>query len=68
MTSPTVAVRSDGRRVTLLAGQAFALGLLMSWILIPASAVFLSTYGADLLPVTYLGAAVAGAGEPDAFM
>ena len=37
--------------------QAFALGLLMSWILIPASAIFLSTYGADLLPVTYLGAA-----------
>ena len=45
----------------LLAGQAFALGLLMSWIAIPASAIFLSTYGAGLLPVTYIGAAVAGA-------
>ena len=34
----------------------------MSWILIPASAIFLSTYGADLLPVTYIGAAVGGRG------
>ena len=33
----------------------------MSWIAIPASAIFLSTYGAGLLPVTYIGAAVAGA-------
>ena len=38
-------------------------GLLMSWILIPASAIFLVTYGADLLPVTYLGAAVAGVAD-----
>jgi HEAT repeat protein len=60
VTDTAAATRSDGRRVLLLAGQAFALGLLMSWILIPASAIFLSTYGADLLPVTYLGAAIAG--------
>jgi HEAT repeat protein len=52
--------RSDARRVTLLAGQAFALGLLMAWIMIPAGAIFLSTYGSDLLPVTYIGAALAG--------
>ena len=33
----------------------------MAWILIPASAIFLDAYGAELLPVTYIGAAVAGA-------
>jgi HEAT repeat protein len=40
-----------------------ALGLLMAWILIPASAIFLSTYGSGLLPVTYVGAAGAGVGS-----
>ena len=66
--------RRDGRGVTaveprhesptgpvlLLAGQGFALGLTMAWILIPASAIFLAAYGSELLPVTYIGAAVAG--------
>jgi HEAT repeat protein len=46
--------------ILLLAGQGFALGLAMAWILIPASAIFLAAYGSELLPVTYLGAAVAG--------
>ena len=32
----------------------------MAWILIPASAIFLERYGSELLPVTYIGAAVAG--------
>jgi HEAT repeat protein len=45
----------------LLAGQAFFLGLTTAWIGIPASAIFLETYGSGLLPLTYIGAAVAGA-------
>ncbi len=48
-------------RIALLAGQAFALGLTTAWIAIPASAIFLETYGSGLLPVTYIGAAIAGA-------
>ena len=44
----------------ILAGQGFALGVTVAWITIPASAIFLAAYGAELLPVTYLGAAVAG--------
>jgi len=52
---------SSSRRVALLAGQAFALGLTVAWITIPGSAIFLDTYGSGLLPVTYLGAAAAGA-------
>ena len=44
----------------MLAGQAFALGLTTAWIAIPASAIFLESYGSGLLPVTYIGAAVAG--------
>ena len=46
--------------VLLLAGQGFALGLTTAWIMIPASAIFLAAYGSELLPVTYIGAAVAG--------
>ena len=51
----------SNRRIALLAGQAFALGLTTAWIAIPASAIFLETYGAGLLPLTYIGAALAGA-------
>lgn len=46
--------------ILLLAGQGFALGLTVAWILIPASAIFLAAYGSELLPATYIGAAVAG--------
>lgn len=49
------------RRIALLAGQAFCLGLMTAWIAIPASAIFLQVYGSGLLPITYIGAAVAGA-------
>ncbi len=52
---------SSNRRIVLLAGQAFALGLMAAWIAIPASAIFLETYGSGLLPLTYIGAAIAGA-------
>ena len=55
------AASSPNRRVALLAGQAFALGLTAAWIAIPASAIFLRAYGSGLLPLTYIGAAVAGA-------
>ena len=44
----------------MLSGQAFALGLTIAWILIPASAIFLEAYGSKLLPVTYIGAGIAG--------
>ncbi|MFL6204870.1 MAG: hypothetical protein ACJ739_05925 [Acidimicrobiales bacterium] len=52
---------SPNQRILLLAGQAFALGLTLVWITVPASAVFLSIYGPERLPVTYIGAALAGA-------
>ena len=52
---------SKRRAVLLLAGQAFALGLVVAWITIGATAIFLDTYGAGALPFTYIGAAVAGA-------
>ena len=54
-------VADSSRRIALLAGQAFALGLTTAWIAIPASTIFLETYGAGLLPLTYIGAALAGA-------
>ena len=62
MSSPVVSLESNPNRcVALLAGQAFALGLMAVWVAIPASAIFLEEYGSGLLPVTYLGAALAGA-------
>ena len=52
---------SNRRPLLLLAGQAFALGLMVAWITIAASAIFLDTYGSGALPFTYIGAAAAGA-------
>ena len=49
-----------GRRITLLSAQAFALGLLVAWITVPANAIFLAVYGSGLLPFTYVGAAGVG--------
>lgn len=60
MTSADGAGSSARRKITLLAGQAFTLGLMMSWLLVGASTIFLDTYGSGLLPVTYVGAALAG--------
>ena len=48
------------RRVILLSSQAFALGLLVAWITIPANAIFLDVYGSGVLPFTYVGAAGVG--------
>jgi len=55
MASPAV------RRVRFLAAQAATLGTTTAWVLIPASTIFLERYGSGALPVTYIGAAVAGA-------
>lgn len=49
------------RRILLLGAQAFALGVTLAWVTIPANTIFLETFGPGLLPVTYIGAAVAGA-------
>jgi hypothetical protein len=47
-------------RLVLLGGQTIALGLMMAFLVVPASALFLDEYGADALPYAYI--AVAGAG------
>ncbi len=48
------------RRLWLLGGQSIALGLAMAFLVVPASSVFLTEYGARALPYTYIGVAVAG--------
>lgn len=47
-------------RLALLGGQALMLGLLEAFLVVPASALFLSTYGAQLLPWAYIVVAIAG--------
>ncbi len=44
----------------MLGGQTIALGLMMAFLVVPASSLFLVEYGADKLPFVYL--AVAGSG------
>ena len=48
------------RRIWLLGSQTIALGLAMAFLVVPASSIFLSVYGAQALPYTYLCVAVAG--------
>ena len=48
------------RRLWLLGGQTIALGLTMAFLVVPASSVFLSAYGAQALPYAYLCVAAAG--------
>jgi hypothetical protein len=48
------------RRLWLLAGQTIALGLAMAFLVVPASSILLTEYGAQALPYTYLCVAVAG--------
>ena len=48
------------RLLALLGGQAVALGLTVAFLVVPASAVFLHTYGAGALAYAYIGVAVAG--------
>ena len=47
-------------RLVLLGGQTVALGLMMAFLVVPASALFLDEYGADALPYVYLTVAAAG--------
>jgi hypothetical protein len=47
-------------RLFLLGGQTVSLGLMMAFLVVPASSLFLVEYGADALPYAYL--AVAGTG------
>jgi hypothetical protein len=49
-------------RLYLLGGQTLALGVMMAFLVVPASALFLAEYGASALPYAYLAVAVAGAG------
>ncbi len=46
--------------VPLLGAQTVALGLAMAFLVVPASSILLSTYGAGALPFTYMAVAVAG--------
>lgn len=47
-------------RMMLLGGQTTALGLMMAFLVVPASALFLHSYGAGALPYAYIAVAVAG--------
>jgi hypothetical protein len=47
-------------RSFLLGGQTLALGLMVAFLVVPASALLLHAYGADTLPYVYLVVAVAG--------
>jgi len=47
-------------RVRLLAAQAGLLGLSVTFLIVPASALFLDRYGAAELPFVYLAVAVLG--------
>ena len=58
-TNPAAPVRE---RLLLLGGQTVALGVMMAFLVVPASALFLDEYGASALPYAYLAVAVAGAG------
>lgn len=46
---------------SLLIGQALALGLAMAFLVVPGTALFLDSFGAENLPYVYLIVAVAGA-------
>jgi hypothetical protein len=48
------------RLLALLGGQAISLGLTVAFLVVPASAVFLHTYGAGALAYAYIAVAVAG--------
>ncbi|KQZ76168.1 hypothetical protein [Nocardioides sp. Root151] len=47
-------------RLALLTGQTTALGAMVAFLVVPASALFLARYGADALPFAYLAVAAAG--------
>ncbi len=47
-------------RLVLLGGQTIALGLMMAYLVVPVSALFLDAYGAVALPYAYIAVAAAG--------
>lgn len=47
-------------RLLLLGGQTTALGAMVAFLVVPASALFLARYGAGALPYAYLAVAAAG--------
>lgn len=47
-------------RLALLTGQTIALGIMVAFLVVPASALFLARYGADALPWAYLAVAATG--------
>ncbi len=47
-------------RLCLLGGQAIALGLMMAFLVVPVSALFLTQFGASSLPYVYLCVAASG--------
>jgi hypothetical protein len=49
-------------RLLLLAGQTTLLGVMVAFLVVPVSALFLAEYGADMLPYVYLTVAVVGIG------
>lgn len=48
--------------IALLTAQAFAFGVMLALLVIPANTVFLDAYGAKWLPATYIAIAVVGTG------
>jgi hypothetical protein len=48
--------------VGLLTAQAFAFGVTLALLVIPANALFLDAYGSEWLPATYIAIAVVGSG------
>ena len=48
--------------VALLTAQAFAFGVTLALLIIPANSIFLDAYGSEWLPATYIAIAVIGSG------
>ena len=53
---------SPGGIVALLTAQAFAFGVSLALLIIPANALFLDAYGSEWLPATYVAIAIVGTG------
>lgn len=51
-------------RVLLLGAQAVCLGVSTALLIVSATSLFLSTYGAELLPYVYIVVALAWASSP----
>ena len=49
--------------VVLLTAEAFAFGVTLALLIVPANALFLDAYGAEWLPATYIAIGRAQGGE-----